>query len=128
MENDLISRSALLKELDGVKEPSIETGGTVKAEPVLNLLIELTKCVVESIPAVDAVPVEKLGKWGKLFIPHKGCPRGHVGRWERIEDQCSEKPVYKCSECGQEVTADDRTYIEKRVKHCPNCGRKMTEG
>lgn len=80
MENDLISRSALLKELDGVKEPSVDTGGTVKAEPVLNLLIELTKCVVESIPAVDAVPVEKLGKWGKLFVPYKGCPRGHVGR------------------------------------------------
>ena len=55
MENDLISRGALLKELDGLKEPSIDTGGTVNAEPVLNLLIELTKCVVESIPAVDAV-------------------------------------------------------------------------
>jgi hypothetical protein len=29
---------------------------------------------------VDAVPVERLGKIGKLFIPYSGCPRGPVGR------------------------------------------------
>lgn len=55
MQNDLIFRSAVLKGLDELKDPPIDRGGEVKAEPALNLLLELTKCVIEEAPAVDAV-------------------------------------------------------------------------
>ena len=81
MENDLMSRSALLKK---------------KRE--MELEFAVTERDIESAPAVDAVPVEKLGKFGRLFLPYKGCPRGRVGRmgdghleeealfWGTIED------------------------------------------
>ena len=81
MENDLISRSALKKDLlDRSFYPVI------------------VKNALENAPAVDAIPIEKLGKIGKLFLPYKGCPRGPVGRmgdghleeealfWGTIED------------------------------------------
>ena len=58
----------------------------------------------------------------KFFAEESLRPKG---RWECIKDNCNENPVYKCSECGQEVTSHDGTNIEKCVKYCPNCGAKM---
>ena len=91
MQNDLISRSALKSFLC----------------KCCNILHSEDPCEpgecnvmgwVSELPTVDAVPVEKLGKFGKLFLPYKGCPRGRVGRmgdghleeealfWGTIED------------------------------------------
>lgn len=39
--------------------------------------------VVEQInraPTIDAVPLDRLGDFGKLFMDYKGCPRGAMGR------------------------------------------------
>lgn len=71
--NDLISRSALKSFL-------------CKCCNILHLEdpCEPGECnvmeVLDEQPTVDAVPVERLGKIGKLFLPYEGCPRGHVGR------------------------------------------------
>jgi len=74
MENELISRSDAIKR---AKAAEIEMGSIngIKAVPMESVIKFL-----EIVPAVDAVPVESLGKIGKLFLPYKGCPRGHVGR------------------------------------------------
>ena len=34
----------------------------------------------EYTPTIKAVPVETLGKLGKIMLPYKGCPRGQMGR------------------------------------------------
>lgn len=73
MDNDLISRSALLKDREYCDCPSCEDGGDCG---FCYIPVE----AVKNAPAVDAAPIEKLGKIGKLFLPYKGCPRGHVGR------------------------------------------------
>lgn len=124
MENDLISRSALLrdpyfqedrfpeshllrmaiKEAHAIDPESLRPKGrwlesedymfcsqcgmqwnycdndTQDFEFCPNCGAKMRRSKMSKAPAVDAVPVEKLGKWGKLFIPYKGCPRGPVGR------------------------------------------------
>ena len=49
------------------------------------------------------------------------------GRWECIKEQCNESPVYKFSECSQEVEIHDGRNIQKTLKYCPHCGAKMEE-
>lgn len=75
MENDLISRSAVDMDLQNLIREYNRNCESDKSSGAFEALYRLRLA-----PTVDAVPVEKLGKWGKLFIPYKGCPRGHVGR------------------------------------------------
>lgn len=65
MENDLIFRNDAIDSL--LRQPNTPTPSVIRR-------------VLRQVPAVDAVPVERLGKIGKLFIPYSGCPRGPVGR------------------------------------------------
>lgn len=34
---------------------------------------------IDVLPRVDAVEVNRPGKLGRLMMPYKGCPRGHMG-------------------------------------------------
>lgn len=68
MENDLISRSALWTDVMMLPH----NGDIISSEEVEQTIVEA--------PAVEAVPVERLGKLGKLMMPYKGCPRGPMGR------------------------------------------------
>ena len=72
MQNDLISRSALIAEHC--------SGCDVLADGLCDYDVCGSVQLMMEAPAVDAVPVERLGKIGKLFLPYKGCSRGHVGR------------------------------------------------
>lgn len=36
--------------------------------------------VVNKLPTIDAVPLDRLGDFGKLFMDYTGCPRGAMGR------------------------------------------------
>lgn len=35
---------------------------------------------VKHAPAIEAVPLDRLGDFGRLFMDYKGCPRGAMGR------------------------------------------------
>ena len=35
---------------------------------------------VKHAPAIEAVPLDRLGDFGKLFMDYEGCPRGAMGR------------------------------------------------
>ena len=65
-----------------------------------------TECAAEvnNLPAVDAEPVRH-GRWT------------HTKTYYKM-DECH------CSECDQLMT----TYVEQRMKYCPNCGAKMDGG
>lgn len=79
--NDLISRSALIayvKELP-TYDPT-DKGFIFKRYPSGLFAPDDIVKSIQNAPAVDAVPVERLGRIGKLFLPYKGCSRGHVGR------------------------------------------------
>lgn len=68
MQNDLISRSALKNALEYWTHFPTHRGGKSVYD------------IIDEAPSVDAVQVEKLGKFGKLMMPYEGCSRGHVGR------------------------------------------------
>ena len=59
----------------------------IDADALLAAMPKTTKLlryeVVEAIcsaPTIDAVPLDRLGDFGKLFMDYKGCPRGAMGR------------------------------------------------
>lgn len=103
MDNDLISRAALLKYTTRMTEYD-ESGCGV---PVLVVRAE----DIENSPAVDAEPVRH-GKWSK---------RRKIG------------DVWCCSECGfgQLVSASFMYkegcigHTDNRTRFCPNCGTRM---
>ena len=35
---------------------------------------------IDEAPTIEAIPLERLGEFGKIFMDYKGCPRGAVGR------------------------------------------------
>lgn len=41
---------------------------------------EALEAAVDNAPAIEAVPLDRLGDFGKLFMDYKGCPRGAMGR------------------------------------------------
>ncbi len=68
--SDLISRSAVLEIMEHdllLHESEVE-------------IVEEICTRVRDLPAIDAVPVEHLGEFGRLFVDYKGCPRGAMGR------------------------------------------------
>lgn len=73
--NDMISRSAL-------KEEMLQNEPVKRFHPVENKEWCKNMELIEDAPSISAVPVEKLGKLGKLMLPYSGCPRGPVGRME----------------------------------------------
>lgn len=71
---DAISRSAVLEVGNVRRVTEYDEAGydmTYNAVPV---------DVIEALSAVDAVPAERFGEFGKLFVDYKGCPRGAMGR------------------------------------------------
>ena len=71
--DDLIFRSAL-------KEAMFQNEPVEQFHPQENKMWQECFGFIENATAVEAVPVEVLGKWGKLLLPCKGDPRGPVGR------------------------------------------------
>lgn len=123
MQNDLISRSELLEKLRFAEEHGNGFG--------LAFPIEL----VEASPAVDAVPVEVLGKWGKLLLPYKGDPRGPVGRMGdgHLEEEALYWGVVTDADGGRWVPVQEAVLLEliekakeRGVVHCCECGFQDT--
>ena len=97
MNNDLISRSALLKKKTRMTEYD-ETGCGVHVYVVLAE-------DVEAAPAVDAEPVRR-------------------GRW--LETNKRFKGIYQCSVCGSYLTMTSGALADGRKDYyCPNCGATM---
>ena len=114
MMDDLISRSALMKELEQrhLDDVFIKRG----LQPMHAMSLECNRAlkaqgdaigdVINNMPTVDAEPVRH-GAWIKIARPLHGDNR-------RIYYK------YHCSECGG--TADDRHWLPN---YCPTCGAKM---
>jgi hypothetical protein len=96
MMNDLISRAAAIEAFD---DESVDRNyGDVSPESVIK--------VIESIPAVDAVPVVH-GRWSEK-------------RWMTEDDWgvINHRAII-CSACKGEIADGEKTC------YCPNCGAKM---
>ena len=107
MNNDLISRSALVSDFEDYLLMICDSGGLAAASEMLE--------AVREFPAVDAEPVRH-GRWkptircdifGKKFVS------GHA-----------------CSLCGSGALCECANYDaeEELSNYCPNCGAKMMEG
>ena len=132
--NDLISRSALLDELQ--EELDFDTPMLDEEQnKLINTGLRIAVKDVKRQPAVDAVPVEMLGKWGKLLLPYKGDPRGQVGRMGngRLEEEALFWGVVTDADGGRWVPVQEAVLLEliekakeRGVVHCCECGFQDT--
>lgn len=97
--DDLISRAAAIAALD---DKHVDRNyGDVSPESVIQ--------VIESIPAVDAMPMVH-GRWIKMTGMMPPEYHGH----------------YECSECGWHMKGLRNSWTrEEELNYCPNCGAKM---
>ena len=120
MNNDLISRNALLKEFRDFKDMDCPSGHTITADYMIEY--------VENVPAVEAEAVRH-GRW--ILEAHD----------ERVN--CRWNVTARCSECSDEeneiwagffpgvpdcIAKDVALQDARQVKlsnYCPNCGAKM---
>lgn len=106
MNNDLISRSALLEELKNrYDEAKQREAANYEWETFESSGIESAMLCVENFPAVDAEPVRH-GEWSNYRI------NGYDGL----------HPVYEtqCSLCGG--------YVRFTYRFCPHCCARMNGG
>jgi hypothetical protein len=97
--NDLISRAAAIEAFDD--ERVDRNYGDVSPESVIK--------VIESIPAVDAVPVVH-GRWVKMTGMMPPEYHGH----------------YECSNCAWHMKGLRNSWTrEEELSYCPGCGAKM---
>ena len=104
MENDLISRKALLKDV----KPIIQTLVRIKEKTPINdesgrHRIRQALRLLEEAPSVDAEPVRH-------------------GRWEWITED-----IYRCENCGERVHVKE-VMGRPDWDYCPSCGAKMDGG
>jgi DNA-directed RNA polymerase subunit RPC12/RpoP len=108
MNNDLISRSALLENYglkDAVKYDNKTEEQQHNSYSTL-MLYEIADMIMDA-PAVDAEPVRH-------------------GRWEDTHEYDPFTGIYKCSECGLFTTMTTGSLVDgKKDNYCPNCGAKM---
>lgn len=107
---DLISRKALLEELDKWINPCVNYD---KSEFLSGIATAISE--VEAAHAVDAAPVVH-GRWIKKKNP----------QWPAYSHDC-------CSVCGWWNTKNALSYDGNRkpghsLNYCPNCGAKMDGG
>lgn len=96
--NDLISREALIKEMEHGKHPEFYDG-----QDIANWQMQC----IENAPAVDAEPVRH-GKWMNV------C--------EMLPPEYHDKK--RCSVCAN-FSLHDRLGRVRTSCYCPNCGAKM---
>ncbi len=98
MNNDLISRKALLKRFEELKEnPNNKLIDTV--------FLDGAQSVIDAAPAVDAEPIRH-GKYG----------------WVGMDMLAGTRSFYygTCSECKERIN-----FAYEHKNYCPNCGAKL---
>lgn len=103
MNNDLISRSALLENY-GLKNAMKYGNETVEQQhnSYSTLMLYEIADMIEDAPAVDAEPVRH-------------------GRWEKAPQFTF---MLRCSEC-KDVYVEDDWLVGHKWRYCPGCGAKM---
>ena len=110
MNNDLISRSALLEELkERYNEAEQREAANYEWETFESSGIESAMLCLENFPAVDAEPVRH-GEW--ILNP---CNLYNDATWV-------------CSVCGNECVIIDGTPLDNQMNYCPKCGARMDGG
>ena len=104
MTNDLISRSALLAEIDNERRRHIDSGN-YGAE---HLTVHSLRRLAEDAPAVDAAPV---------VHAHYGFTGPHIG-----ETYSPYAEHGTCSNCKSRIL-----IAPQHKNFCPNCGAKVDE-
>ena len=96
MNNDLISRSKVIEELNFLKHIGYDNSGVMKLQ---NMEIQRCISVIEDAPAV-----EPESKWGKWVISEIYCPNC----LEYFLTDCfSTEELQKCPNCGAKMTTGD---------------------
>ena len=110
MNDDLISRSALLERAEGgtvcwfdIKHaPAVDPEEVFKRLPYVKEALEMAKQTVAPV---------RHGRWVSKKCNHKPCRIKNPEKWV----------TYKCSVCGY-------SNGRKQSNYCPNCGAKMERG
>ena len=101
--NDLISRSALLADLQEYLNQEVTEGMSFTD---MGEGIDLAMERVKDAPAIDAEPVRH-------------------GRWIDMQEDDATEGVWRCSVCGFDGYFDIMTPKECGENYCHNCGAKM---
>ena len=101
MNNDLISRSALMKRLKDWRNTH-----NYQDDSALCATLDTVLLAIDDAPAVDAEPVRR-------------------GEWENGSNRTSKTYLRRCTACGRECyfCGTGCSY-----NYCPNCGAKMDGG
>ena len=127
--DDLISRSERLRQ---IRQTELDD---YRSAMLISDAKKVIRTFIEEAPAVDAVPVEMLGKWGKLLLPYKGDPRGPVGRMGdgHLEEEALYWGVVTDADGGRWVPVQEAVLLEliekakeRGVVHCCECGFQDT--
>ena len=97
MNNDTISRSALLEEFEWLRM----TVGSGSVSDIDDAIERIKKA-----PAVDAEPVRH-------------------GYWIDMQEDDLTEGMWRCSACDSDMYFDIMTPTECGCYYCPNCGAKM---
>lgn len=118
MNNDLISRSKVIEELNYLKHIGYDNSGVMKLQ---NMEIQRCISVIEDAPAVglktEFLSQRSTGKTGLPFIER---PRGKwIYKFDRLE----------CPFCGMSIDEEVHWLYSEEFKFnfCPNCGADMRQ-
>lgn len=108
MQNDLISRSERLRQ---IRQTELDDH---RSAMLISDAKKVIRAFIEEAPAVDAVPVEVLGEWGKLLLPYKGDSRGQVGRMcdGHLEEEALYWGVVTDADGGRWVPVQEAVLLE----------------
>ena len=110
MDGDLISRNAMLEELDECEKPVRKLTSNVDDEDEMTVSLSAVRKFVNNQPAVDAEPVRH-GTW-------KMCRKTLKRNFATLTGTYP-----TCSLCGHVEFG-----VDKSTPYCPNCGAKMDGG
>lgn len=133
MNNDLISRSELKKEIERIKQNlekwvSLTQDDTTKAIVRISLYEEFID-LIDNAPTVEPEEVYMNGKDYNLYL--EGYKQGKKdferpqGKWIRYRDNPHQPEHIKCSNCGQYWSVADH---DKTFGFCFKCGADMRGG
>lgn len=106
MDGDLISRKALLEELDEREKLVRKLTANVDDEAEMIVTLSAVRKFVNNRPGVDAEPVRR-------------------AQWKAANRRGTLCDTYVCSECGNMVMQAEGYTYSCTCNYCPNCGANM---
>lgn len=122
MNNNLISREELTKTIKSELDYASATGFCRKMNNIksIDLACKILS-IIDNAPAVE--PFERIGA-----ICNENCGYRPQGEWKFVfDDKVNNRFIYKCSECGREVSVYSSDALIPVYPFC-HCGADMRKG